>query len=126
MGPELGKFIGHVVFLNLLSEDFSNKYLRPVPKSGGILTFSSFLIAWACIYFVSTTLILIFKREKDAITHEKDDNTIVKSYFRLYQITKLTGARWYILFLLTKPVSNKFFLPTFVISLVIISMKLFV
>lgn len=109
MGQSLGVFIGHAVFLNLASKDFSNNYLRSVPQAEGVVTLSSFMVIWSCIYFVTTTLILIFKHEGDARNHKDDENSIVKSYVRLYKISKLPAVRMCILFQLTKGVSDKLF-----------------
>lgn len=84
-------FIGHAVFLNLASE--------------GVVTLASFMVIWSGIYFVSTTLIFILKHEGDK-NHADDGNTIVKSYARLYEITKLPAVRLYILFQMTKGVTK--------------------
>lgn len=104
VGQSLGKFIGHAVFLNLASKDFSNKYLRSEPQPVGVVTLASFMVIWSCIYFVTTTLIFLFKREGDENLTD-DDNTIFKSYARLYEITKLKTVRIWIFFQLTKSVS---------------------
>lgn len=98
-------FIGHAVFLNLASKDFSNKYFRSEPQPEGVVTLASFMVVWSCIYFVTTTLIFIFKDE-GAENQAGDENTIFKSYFRLYKISKLPAVRMYILFHMTKRVSG--------------------
>lgn len=103
VGQSLGVFIGHVVFLNLASKDFSNTYLRSVPQPEGVVTLSSFMVMWSCVYFVTTTLILVFKKEGDK-NHADDKNTILKSYIRLCEIGKLPAVRMCILFQLTKGV----------------------
>ncbi|OXA64706.1 Acetyl-coenzyme A transporter 1 [Folsomia candida] len=64
---QIGRFIGFGLFINLASPDFSNKYLRIVPKSDvGVVTLSGFMFTWSIIYFVCTTLIFICKKEEDA------------------------------------------------------------
>lgn len=108
VGQSLGVFIGHAVFLNLASKDFSNKYLRSEPQSEGVVTLASFMVLWSCIYFVTTTLIFLFKNEGDK-NHADDENTIFKSYVRLYEISKLPAVRMYILFQMTKGVSHSMF-----------------
>ncbi len=105
VGQSLGVFIGHAVFLNLASKDFSNKYFRSEPQPEGLVTLASFMVIWSCIYLVTTTLIFIFKHEGDK-NHAEDDNTILKSYVRLYEISKLPAVRMCVLFQLTKSVSN--------------------
>lgn len=108
VGQSLGVFIGHAVFLNLASKDFSNKYFRSEPQTEGVVTLASFMVVWSCIYFVTTTLILIFKHEGDK-NHAGDENTIFKSYVRLYEISKLPAVRMCILFQMTKGVSELVF-----------------
>ncbi|OXA62055.1 Acetyl-coenzyme A transporter 1 [Folsomia candida] len=67
VGLKIGRFIGYGLFINLASPDFSNKYLRTVPKSDvGVVTLSGFMFAWSIIYFVCTTLTFFCKKEKDA------------------------------------------------------------
>lgn len=41
VGVPLGMFIGSVCFILLVSEQFSNKYLRTLPETGGLLTMKS-------------------------------------------------------------------------------------
>ncbi|XP_037027691.1 acetyl-coenzyme A transporter 1-like isoform X2 [Bradysia coprophila] len=101
VGQSLGIFIGHAVFLNLASKDFSNKYLRSEPQPEGVVTLASFMVIWSGIYFVTTTLIFLFKHEGDK-NHTDDENTIFKSYTRLYEISKLPTVRLCILFQMTK------------------------
>lgn len=103
----MGIFIGYVVFLNLASEDFSNKFLRSEPQPEGVITLASFMVIWSGIYFVTTTLIFIFKNEGDK-NHADDENTIFKSYVRLYEISKLPAVRMLTLFEMTKGVSDSF------------------
>lgn len=109
VGQSLGVFIGHAVFLNLASKDFSNKYFRSVPQSEGLVTLSSFMVIWSCIYFLTTTLIFLLKHEGNE-NHADDENTIFKSYVRLYEVSKLSAVRMCILFYMTKSVSVSLFL----------------
>lgn len=105
VGQSLGVFIGHAVFLNLASKDFSNKYLRSEPQSEGVVTLASFMVIWSGIYFVTTTIIFLFKQEGDKNHTDDNENTIYKSYVRLYEISKLPTVRLCILFQMTKGVS---------------------
>jgi len=40
-GLPIGMFIGSVFPILLVSEDFSNKYLRAIPAKGGLMTLQS-------------------------------------------------------------------------------------
>ena len=44
VGQTAGYFLGYVIFVALESADFCNKYLRSVPESKGLLTFSGMTI----------------------------------------------------------------------------------
>ncbi|XP_022174752.1 acetyl-coenzyme A transporter 1-like [Myzus persicae] len=65
-GLPIGMFIGSVCPILLVSEDFTNKYLRVMPTTGGLITLQSFLFLWSIIFLLITTLIGIFKKEKDS------------------------------------------------------------
>ncbi|XP_029647152.1 acetyl-coenzyme A transporter 1 [Octopus sinensis] len=64
VGQTAGYFLGNVLFLALESPTFCNKYLRSVPSSEGIITLAGFLFICGIIFWVTTSLILVFKREK--------------------------------------------------------------
>lgn len=97
VGQTAGYFLGNVVFLALESADFCNKYLRSVPGPEGVVTLSSFLKFWGIIFFITTTLVLIFKSEKE----ERNPETygIKETYTMLYSILRLRNV-WLIVGLL--------------------------
>ncbi|KAJ6636468.1 Acetyl-coenzyme A transporter 1, partial [Pseudolycoriella hygida] len=104
VGQSIGIFIGHAVFLNLASKDFSNKYLRSEPQSEGVVTLSTFMVIWSVIYFITTTLLFVFKYEGNRNSAD-DKNTIMQSYYRLYEVSKLPAVRIWFLFQLSKGIS---------------------
>jgi PAT family acetyl-CoA transporter-like MFS transporter 1 len=77
-GSTTGVLIGNSVFLILESRDFSNKYIRPflgVPSQPfGIITLKEFMVFFGIIFIVSTTLILILKKETNNHLNEDDLN----------------------------------------------------
>ncbi|OXA61780.1 Acetyl-coenzyme A transporter 1 [Folsomia candida] len=109
VGLQIGRFIGYGLFINLASPDFSNKYLRTVPKSDvGVVTLSGFMFAWSIIYFVCTTLTFFCKKEKDADPEienaevdEDKRNITITSYLRLWRIIKLPAVQNCLIFCLT-------------------------
>ncbi|OXA63506.1 acetyl-coenzyme A transporter 1 [Folsomia candida] len=109
VGLKIGRFIGYGLFINLASPDFSNKYLRTVPKSDvGVVTLSGFMFTWSIIYFVCTTLIFFCKKEEDADPEienaevdEDKRNIIIISYLQLWRITKLPAVQKCLIFCLT-------------------------
>lgn len=90
VGQTAGYFLGNVVFLALESADFCNKYLRSIPESEGMVTLSSFLRFWGIVFFIVTTMILIFKSEKG----ERNPETygIRETYTMLYSILQLRNV----------------------------------
>uniref|UniRef100_A0A5S6QD88 Acetyl-coenzyme A transporter 1 n=1 Tax=Trichuris muris TaxID=70415 RepID=A0A5S6QD88_TRIMR len=88
VGQTAGYFLGNVVFLALESKEFSNRYLRSEPLDRGIITLSEYLFYWAVIFLVSTTLVLLFKAEKDdrAFANMRD---VGKTYCQLLHIIRL-------------------------------------
>lgn len=64
-GLPIGMFIGSVCPILLVSEDFNNKYFRVMPTTGGLMTLQTLIYFWSIIYLLITTLIGIFKKEKD-------------------------------------------------------------
>ncbi|KAJ1347234.1 hypothetical protein KIN20_002251 [Parelaphostrongylus tenuis] len=67
VGQTAGYFLGNVIFLSLESADFVNTFLRSADnqKPYGIVDLSGFLFFWGWVFIVSTTLVLIFKKEVD-------------------------------------------------------------
>ncbi|XP_054715943.1 acetyl-coenzyme A transporter 1-like isoform X2 [Uloborus diversus] len=99
VGQTAGYFLGNVVFLALESADFCNKYLRIVPQEEGLVTLSSFLKFWGVIFFITTTLVLLFKTEKEE--RISDEIGIRDTYVKLYRILCLRNMWLMVAFLLT-------------------------
>lgn len=99
VGQTAGYFLGNVVFLALESADFCNSYLRSEPHSEGLVTLSGFLKFWAIVFLVTTTLVLVLKKEKTEASSDTDG--IKETYKKLYKILRLRNIWWLITFLLT-------------------------
>ncbi|KFM71244.1 Acetyl-coenzyme A transporter 1, partial [Stegodyphus mimosarum] len=99
VGQTAGYFLGNVVFLALESADFCNKYLRSVPQPEGLVTLSGFLKFWGFVFFITTSLILIFKKEKEERVPEMFG--IKDTYSMLYRILCLRNVWLVVSFLLT-------------------------
>ncbi|XP_060866110.1 acetyl-coenzyme A transporter 1-like isoform X2 [Metopolophium dirhodum] len=83
MGQVMGIMISAVSFILFTSEDFSNKYLRITHNVGGIVTVKSLFLIWGTLFTVITTLIAIFKNEKD---NRLEDNHIKLNTFQSYKL----------------------------------------
>ncbi|XP_028418748.1 acetyl-coenzyme A transporter 1-like [Dendronephthya gigantea] len=70
VGQTAGYFMGNLCFLALTSPALANKYLRSTPQETGIIKISEFLLCWGLIFVVTTTLVWIFKHEKDLRNNE--------------------------------------------------------
>ncbi|KAL5015197.1 hypothetical protein ScPMuIL_009467 [Solemya velum] len=104
VGQTAGYFLGNVLFLALESVDFCNKYLRSTPQEEGLVTLSGFLYFWGIIFFVTTTLVWLVKRETD----DPDLNVekgVVCIYKQLVQVICLPAVRSYALILLTSKIA---------------------
>ncbi|KAH3818059.1 acetyl-coenzyme A transporter 1-like [Dreissena polymorpha] len=104
VGQTAGYFLGNVLFVALESADFCNKYLRSVPQDVGIVTLSGFLYFWGLVFFISTTLVWIFKSEK--VDPEVDpDQSILETYKQLYKVIRLKPVIAHCMVLLTVKVT---------------------
>jgi len=118
VGQTAGYFLGNILFLALESPVFCNTYLRSVPQEGGIVTFQNFMWFWGIIFFITTTLVLIFKSDKERQLGpagedeqpeqkllEKIDpyaeQTVPEAYGTLWRICGLSSVRQLCLVLLT-------------------------
>jgi len=100
VGQTAGYFIGNVVFLALNSPDFCNEYLRSIPSSTGVVTLPKFLWFWGIVFLITTTLVFIFKKEKNSIDEDGELN-IVETYSILLKIVKLPAVIQLVIILLT-------------------------
>ncbi|KAK2716881.1 acetyl-coenzyme A transporter 1-like [Artemia franciscana] len=111
VGQTAGYFFGYVLFIALESPDFCNKYLRSEPQTSGLLTLSSFLSFWGVVFMITTTLVWLFKTEKESNEHliedEKDheeveeERGVKETYKLLWHIIKLPSVKILAVFLLT-------------------------
>ncbi|VUZ49674.1 unnamed protein product [Hymenolepis diminuta] len=77
VGQTIGYIVGFMLFLAIESPDVCNNYLRSVPVPGkGFISFSGFLHVCGVLFIVSTTLVAIFKREKDNSIPEPKATTL--------------------------------------------------
>lgn len=84
-GQTMGVFVGYGVFMSLYSADFCNKWLRTVPSDKGVVTIENAVLFYALIFLVVTTLIAIFKKEKDLKTNDKPP-TIFTTYKTMLKV----------------------------------------
>uniref|UniRef100_A0A2C9JR90 Acetyl-coenzyme A transporter 1 n=1 Tax=Biomphalaria glabrata TaxID=6526 RepID=A0A2C9JR90_BIOGL len=104
VGQTAGYFLGNVIFLALESADFCNKYLRSQPQTEGIVTLSGFLWFWGITFFVTTTLVGIFKKETKDIGSDQDQS-IAETYKTLVKVICLKPVITYTIILLTSKVA---------------------
>lgn len=86
VGQTTGYFLGFTVFLALESKDFCNTYLRSEPGDTGLITLSDFMFFWGCVFFVTTTLVWMLKKETDRVTEKTG---IITTYKQLLSIVAL-------------------------------------
>lgn len=95
----------------LESPYFCNKYLRSAPEETGLVTLASFLFFWGIIFFITTTLIALFKHEARETPNNRREESevkgmkdIVNAYQQLYTIVKLPAVQTLALVLFTAKV----------------------
>lgn len=101
VGQTAGYFLGNVVFLALNSPDFCNKYLRSQPATTGVVTLAGFLWFWGIVFLATTTLVLIFKKEKEGNFDEGETLGIIETYTVLLKIIKLPSVLQFVVVLIT-------------------------
>ncbi|XP_025193858.1 acetyl-coenzyme A transporter 1-like isoform X2 [Melanaphis sacchari] len=105
VGQIIGLILSTTSFTLLTSENFGNKYLRITPKVGGIMTMNSLFLVWAISFIAITTLIAIFKNEKDnRLENNRTKPSILESYIILYNILKIPGFKLLAIALLTSQI----------------------
>ncbi|KAK3705516.1 hypothetical protein RRG08_041390 [Elysia crispata] len=104
VGQTAGYFLGNVFFLALESADFCNTYLRSEPQPEGVVTLSSFLWFWGIVFFITTTLVGILKREHMDLDVDPDQG-IVETYQILWNVIRLRSIISYSIILLTSKVA---------------------
>ncbi|KRX15004.1 Acetyl-coenzyme A transporter 1 [Trichinella nelsoni] len=88
VGQTAGYFLGNVVFLALESKDFCNRFLRTVPAGRGLVTLSEYVFFWAIIFIISTTVVMILKRERES-GKDTDEMGVMEAYRLLGKIIRL-------------------------------------
>jgi len=101
VGQTAGYFLGNTVFLALESKEFSNNWIRHFlnfdPQDYGVVTLPRFLYFWGIIFIIVTTLIGLFKSEKQ----DNDSDGVVETYLTLSKILKKKIVITFIIFTLT-------------------------
>lgn len=108
VGQTAGYFLGYVVFMALESTEFCNKYIFNVPRTEGLVNLSGFLWFWGITFLVTTTLVAIFKKEREETqehTEDHPDYGIAESYSILWKIVKMKPVILLATILLTVKVS---------------------
>ncbi|KAL5244628.1 hypothetical protein ACI65C_012038 [Semiaphis heraclei] len=101
-GLSVGIMISYVCSVLLTSEDFCNKHLRMRPDVGGVFTMKSLFYAWGILFILITTLIAIFKKEKDnRLENDYVKLNIVQNYLLICDILKLPAIQLLALTMLT-------------------------
>jgi len=98
VGQTAGYFFGNVVLLAFSSPEFCNRYIRSEPQDVGVITVAGFLFFCSIVFLVTTTLLWIFKHEKEAKEH---DCGVGETYLMLIKIAKLPAVQELVIILLT-------------------------
>ena len=79
-----------------------------MPSDVGLVTLSEFLYFWGCIFIVMTTLIGIFKHEKNENIERSEDEyeNIKRAYHMLWKTINLSNIKTMSLILLTAKVCH--------------------
>ncbi|CAF0971281.1 unnamed protein product [Brachionus calyciflorus] len=113
VGQTAGWFVGNVLFLTIESADFSNKYIRPFlgleEQSYGICPIDKFMYFFGLVFLVSTTLVLIFKKEEESDSEFEskkevsleENLTVTQTYKLMWKILWLVPVKKMILILMT-------------------------
>ncbi|VVC28211.1 Major facilitator superfamily domain,Acetyl-coenzyme A transporter 1 [Cinara cedri] len=106
IGLVLGDTICSIFLIILTSEDFCNKYLRTAHGTGGIVTIKGFLYFWSVTFILITTLLWIFKKEKDIKLNDSAKKiNIIQSYKIVWSILKKPSVRILVIILFTVKIS---------------------
>lgn len=102
VGQTIGTFLGYVVFITLESPTFCNKWLRVTENSEGIITLQGFLYFWGYVFMIATTLVAIFKHERnESAQHDSHNLNLYQTYKLLGDIMKLPSVKTLSIILLT-------------------------
>uniref|UniRef100_A0A060TAU7 ARAD1D28864p n=1 Tax=Blastobotrys adeninivorans TaxID=409370 RepID=A0A060TAU7_BLAAD len=91
IGLNSGYFMSFTVFLAFNSPDFANRYFRSVPSDEPMITLSQYLTLWGVIYFFTTVLVGMFKKEER--TKMDDARSIMHVYRSMIKVLKLKNVQ---------------------------------
>ncbi|CAI6365109.1 unnamed protein product [Macrosiphum euphorbiae] len=103
IGIAIGMFIGSVCPILLSSEQFCNRYLRLTPGTGGIISIKNIIFLWGVVFLLITTLVTIFKKEKDTRLEDVKIN-IFQNYKLIWSLLKLSSMRVFLIAVLTSTI----------------------
>ncbi|KAG8315049.1 hypothetical protein J6590_078952 [Homalodisca vitripennis] len=106
VGQTAGFFVSFFVFTALESADFCNTYLRTEPLPYGVVTLSSFLKYFGWVFLVTTTLVMLLKREGLPPPDEEPCAGILDTYKQLARVMQLPALKKLAVILLTMSVSR--------------------
>ncbi|KAG8250255.1 hypothetical protein J6590_105570, partial [Homalodisca vitripennis] len=101
VGQTAGFFVSFFVFTALESADFCNTYLRTEPLPYGVVTLSSFLKYFGWVFLVTTTLVMLLKREGLPPPDEEPCAGILDTYKQLARVMQLPALKKLAVILLT-------------------------
>ncbi|XP_046678958.1 acetyl-coenzyme A transporter 1-like [Homalodisca vitripennis] len=105
VGQTAGFFVSFFVFTALESADFCNTYLRTEPLPYGVVTLSSFLKYFGWVFLVTTTLVMLLKREGLPPPDEEPCAGILDTYKQLARVMQLPALKKLAVILLTMSIS---------------------
>ncbi|XP_022162906.1 acetyl-coenzyme A transporter 1-like [Myzus persicae] len=104
-GQTIGSMIGSMVLILFTSEEFCNKYFRSVPGVGGIVSVKNLLYGWGILFILITTLVGLFKKEKDnSFEDDSEKIKVVQNYLLLWDILKLPSVRILAILMITSKI----------------------
>uniref|UniRef100_A0A8C5MRR1 Acetyl-coenzyme A transporter 1 n=1 Tax=Leptobrachium leishanense TaxID=445787 RepID=A0A8C5MRR1_9ANUR len=102
VGQTAGYFLGNVLFLALESPDFCNKYLRFTPQPKGLVTLPEFLFFWGVVFFITTTLVAVLKKEnQNERASREETESVTEAYSLLLSIVRMPAVLKYCAMILT-------------------------
>ncbi|XP_051873257.1 acetyl-coenzyme A transporter 1 [Pristis pectinata] len=106
VGQTAGYFLGNVLFLALESAEFCNKYIRMQSQPTGIVTLADFLFFWGIVFLVTTTLVMVLKKENNGQTplHHIAQQGIKETYKSLICIIRMPAILNFCILLLTSKI----------------------
>lgn len=106
VGQTAGYFLGNILFLALESAEFCNKYVRTQSQPTGIVTLADFLFFWGIVFVVTTTLVMVLKKENNgrAALHQAAQQGIKETYKSLFSIIRMPAILNFCFLLLTSKI----------------------